>query len=190
VSPNSYSFGAGRLLAGVVAPEAALAERAEQIAQGAVAEEVERLVGHLEGHGRLIGPVAAGASLTPLALGFEIRRRRDVAFLRHPLDDLLDQLFELRARIALIGVGRIAKQPLDRLLGQNAAVEQGVEDRIVERLHRALVIVAAVRIAEPAGEQQVGQLGDQIFQIEVVELVARVFRVPVLHRFLIPDFNS
>ena len=39
---------AGRLLARVVAAVAALAERAEQIAQRAVAEKIERLVGDLE----------------------------------------------------------------------------------------------------------------------------------------------
>ena len=40
---------AGRLLARVVAAVAALAERSEQIAQRAVAEKIERLVGDLEG---------------------------------------------------------------------------------------------------------------------------------------------
>src|SRR5262249_22071592 len=68
---------AGRLLARVVAAVAALAERAEQIAQRAVAEEVERLVGDLEGHRRLIR--AAPAALAPLALALEIRRCGDVA---------------------------------------------------------------------------------------------------------------
>src|SRR5206468_10969621 len=59
--------------------------------------------------------------------------------------------------------------------------EQRGENGVVQRLHRPLVVVAPVGIAEAAGEQQVGQLGDQIFQIEVVELVAGVLRVPVLH---------
>ena len=51
-------FDAGRLLARVVAAVAALAERAEQIAQRAVAEKIERLVGDLELDRRLV--VAAG----------------------------------------------------------------------------------------------------------------------------------
>src|SRR5207302_3807104 len=93
---------ARRLLTRVVAPVAALSEGSEKVAQRAVAEEVERLVGHLEGDGRLIGPASAGAALPALALALEIGRRGDVAFLRHPLDDLLDQLFELRARVGLI----------------------------------------------------------------------------------------
>src|SRR5262245_45912320 len=56
---------AGGHLARVVAAEAALAERPEQIAQGAVAEEVEALVGDLE-------PVVFGiahAAAAPVALG-------------------------------------------------------------------------------------------------------------------------
>src|SRR5205823_10102737 len=86
---------ARRLLTRVVAPVAALAERSKKVAQRAVAEEVECLVGHLEGDGRLIGPDPARAPLPALALALEIGRCGDVAFLRHPLDDLLDELFEL-----------------------------------------------------------------------------------------------
>ena len=109
---------AGRLLARVVAAEAALAERAEQIAQRAVAEEVERLVGDLEGDRPLSLAAVAGPTCpcAPLALGVQVGRRRDVALFRHALDDLLDQLFELRPRVGLIAVGRIAEQPLDRVL--------------------------------------------------------------------------
>src|SRR5712691_3049492 len=84
-------FDAGRLLARVVAAIAALAERAEQIAQRAITEEVERLVGDLEGDRRLIRPLSAAVSLPALALRVQIGRRRDVASLRHALDDLLNQ---------------------------------------------------------------------------------------------------
>src|SRR5439155_11155830 len=118
---------AGRLLARIVAAVAALAQRAEQIAQRAVAEKVERLVGDLEGDRRLVRAVPARASLPPLALRVQIGRRGDVALLGHALDDLLNELLELRARVRLIAVGRIAEQPLDRFLRQHAAVEQRVE---------------------------------------------------------------
>ena len=116
-------FHAGRVLAGVVAAVAALAERTEQIAQRAVAEKVERLVGDLEGDRRLIRPVAGAAALAPLALAVQIGRCGDVAFVGHALDDLLDQILELRARLVLIAVGRVAKQPFDRLLRQHATIE-------------------------------------------------------------------
>ena len=75
-------FDAGRLLPRVVAAVAALAERAEQIAQRAVAEEIERLVGDLEGDRRLVRALSAAAPLAPLALGLQIRRRGDVALAR------------------------------------------------------------------------------------------------------------
>src|SRR5207245_6841024 len=153
---------------------AALAERAEQIAERAVAEKIERLVGDLERGRRLLGSQAAAAALAPLALGLEVRRRRDVALVRHPLDDLLNQLLELRSRVSLIAVGRIAEQSLDRLFRQHAAIEQRVEDRVVQRLHRALVVVHPVRVPEAAGQQQVGELRDQIFEIQAIELIAYV----------------
>src|SRR5438309_5826110 len=90
-------FDAGRLLARVVPSEAALAQGSEQIAKRAVPEKIERLVGHLERDRRLIGPEAARTALAPLAFAVEVGRGRDVAFLRHALDDLLNQLFELGA---------------------------------------------------------------------------------------------
>ena len=170
---------AGRLLARVVAAVAALAERPEQIAQRAVAEEVERLVGDLEGDRRLIRALAAAAALPAFALAVEIGRRRDVAFVGHPLDDLLDQLLELRPRFILIAVGGIAEQARDRFFRQDAAVEQRVEDRVVQRLHRPLFLVVAVRVAEAARQEQVGQLRHQIFEIQLVERIARKFRVPI-----------
>ena len=185
---RSGRFDAGRLLAGVVAAVAALAERAEEIPQRAVAEEIERLVGDRELCRRLdVVPMApAGAAALPLgARGVEIRRHRDVALVRHALDDLLDQFFELRPGIALIGVGRIAEQPLDRFFRQDAAVEQRIEDGVVQRLHRPLFLVHAVRAAESAGQQKIRQLRDQILEIQIVELVADVFGVPVLHRAVV-----
>src|SRR5579864_6931283 len=84
---------AGRLFPRVVTAEAALAERSEQIAQRAVAEKIERLVGDLEGDRRRLPPRAL-PSLAPLALGIEIGRCGDVALLRHPFDDLLNELLE------------------------------------------------------------------------------------------------
>ncbi len=168
-------------------PVAALAERAEQIAQRAVAQKVERLVGDFEldlaaGPGLVACLTCSRAApLAALALGLEIRRHRDVALVGHPLDDLLNQLFELGARVGLIAVGGIAQELLDRLFRQDAAVEQRVENRVMQRLHRPIVVVQGVRVAEAARQQQIREFRDQIFQIEIVELVADVLRVPVLH---------
>ena len=166
-----------------MAAVAALAERPQQIAQRAVAEEIERLVGDLEGDLPLsLAPVTrSDLPLPPFALGVQVGRRRDVALFRHALDDLLNELFELRPRVGLIAVGRVAQQPLDRVLRKHAAVEQRVQNRVVQRLHRPLLVVHAVRVAEPAGEEQIGELRHQILEIQIVEIAAREFRVPVLH---------
>jgi hypothetical protein len=160
---------------------AALAQRSEQVAQRPVTEEVERLVGDFElGRLRRVG-TAAAAALAPLTLRLEVGRRRDIAFFRHPIDDLLDQFFQLRSCVRLIAIRRIAEQPFDGFFGQHAAVEQRIQNRVVQRLHRLLGIVHRVRVAEPAREQQIGKLRDQIFKIEIVELVTDEFRVPVSH---------
>ena len=126
-------------------------------------------------------PNASFLALPPFALGIQIGRRRDVALVRHALDDLLNELFELRPRVGLIAVGRVAEQPLDRLLRQDPAVEQGIENRVVQRLHRPLLVVHAVRVAEPAGQEQIGELRHQIFEIQVVQIAAGELRVSVFH---------
>src|SRR2546422_822613 len=83
---------------------------------------VARLVRDFESEFRLILTHAAAAALPALAFGVEIGRRRDVAFLAHPLDDLLDQFLELRPHFLLVAVGGIAQQLFDGLVWQHAAV--------------------------------------------------------------------
>ena len=93
--------------------------------------------------------------------------------MRTKLEELIQQIIERMGERGYIttppdleperqrraGYGRAGtEQPFDRLLREHAAVEERVEDGIVQRLHRAVVFVAAVRIAEPARQEQVGQL--------------------------------
>ena len=125
-----------------------------------------------------------------LALGVEVRRGGDVSLLAHALDDLLDQLFELRSGIRLIAVRRVAEELLNRFLRQHAAVEERVEDRVVQRLHGPVVVVRRVGAAESARQQQVGQLRDQILEIQLVERVAGESRVAVFHDVLIPELTN
>jgi len=162
-----------------------VAERSEQVAQRAIAEEIKALVGDLELDRTGVFSRAAANAPPMLALALEIRRARDESLLHHPLDDLLDQLLELLPRGFLVRVGRVAEQSLQRLLRQNPAAEQRLENRIVQRLHRA-VLAAAERvapwIAEPAGEQQIGELRHEILEVDLVEEVAGVLCVTVFHR--------
>ncbi len=179
-------FNARRVIARVVPAQAALAERPEQIAQGAVAQEIQALVGHFKAAGRRVRScVAAGSPRAQCACRLQVRGRRDEALFHHPIDDVLNELLQLRARIPLIRVRRISHQPLERLLRQHAAVEQRVHDGVVQRLHGAIVFGVAVHAVEgrmkPARQEQIRQLLDQIVQIQIVQRVARVFRVLVFH---------
>ena len=177
-------FDAGRQVPRVVAAGAAAADRAEQIAQRTVAEKVERLVGDLELHRSGVLADAAARAAAMLAFLLEIGRAGDEPLFHHPLDDLLDQILELLPRLLLVAVRRFAEQLLQRLFRQHAAAEERFENRVVQRLHRAVLVAGrriAPRIAEPARQQQVGQLRDQILEIDLVEQVAGVLRVAVFH---------
>ena len=144
---RGHRLDAGAEVARVVAAGAAAADRAEQIAQRAVAEEVERLVGDLEVHRAGVLADAAAGAAPVLALGLEVGRAGDEALLHHALDDLLDQVLELLARAFLVAVGRLAEQLLQRLVRQHAAAEQRLEDGVVQRLHRPVFV--AVRAGCP-----------------------------------------
>src|SRR5687767_15038318 len=112
---------------------AAMTGRSQQIAQRAVAEEIESLVGHLEFHLRRL-TLAAPTHRAPCLLRLEIGRRRDVARFLHLLDDLLNQLLELIAHLLFAAFGLVAEHPLEQIVGQHPAVEQRFEDRIVRSL--------------------------------------------------------
>ena len=51
----------------------------------------------------------------------------------------------------------------------------------MQRLERPLGIVHSVWIAEAAGQQEIGELRDQILEIQFVELIASELGVSVLH---------
>src|SRR5215831_9101130 len=118
----------------IVPAGAAAADRAEQVAQRAIAEEVERLVGDLELHRTRVLAHAAAGALAPLALLIEVRRAGDEPLLHHLVDDLLDQILELLPRLLLIAVRRFAEQLLQRLFRQHAPAEERLENGIVQRL--------------------------------------------------------
>ena len=77
-------------MAGVVAAEVGFAERAEELAQGFVAEEVHALVGDFE--------AGFSVAVALLALALLGHLRVDEVLLLHLLDDLVDELFDLLVR--------------------------------------------------------------------------------------------
>ena len=50
------------------------------------------------------------------------------------------EVFELLPRCLLIAVGRLAEQLLQRLVRQHAAAEERLENRVVQRLHRPVLV--------------------------------------------------
>ena len=127
-------------------------------------------------------PNPAPGPLPPLPIAVEIRRGRDVSLLLKLLDDLVDELVEPRFRVVAI-LPALAEHPLERLVGQETAVQQRLEDRVVQRLHRSSVLAGhPVRIVEPARQQEIGQPRQQLFEVELVELLAGVLGIAVFHR--------
>jgi hypothetical protein len=144
-------FDTGGQVTRVVTAGAAVPERPEQIAQRLVAQEIQRFVGDLE-----LDPLAvlavAGALGAALPLLLEIRRLCDVPGFLHTLDDLLNQLLELLPHLLLVAVRRIAEQLLEQIGRKDAAAEQRFENRVVQRLQGAVVVVGGIapRVAEAA----------------------------------------
>ena len=111
-------------------------------------------------------------------------RAGQIALVLQLLDDPLDELVEtLFGVLGLLPV--LAEQLLERLVREHAAVEDRLQDGIVQRLHRmprfVVVVGQAVRAVEAAREQQVGQPREQILEIELVEVLAGELGVAILH---------
>jgi hypothetical protein len=90
----------------------------------------------------------------------------------------------MRSMICWMRSSRLAEQLLQRFFRQHAAAEQRLEDGVVQRLHGAVLVArrrVAPRVAETAREQHVGQLRDEILEIDLVEQVARVLCVAIFH---------
>ena len=179
---RAAGFDAGRHLARVVPAEAALADRSEQIAQRAIAEEVEALVGDLELERRFRCRRPAPGRSPPLALAVEIRRGGDVALLLQLLDDLLDQLVEPRFRVVARPASpcRAAARASRRTAGRRSAAPRGWR-RAAPASSGPSSPGIAVRVVEAARQQQIGQLRQQLLEVELVEIVAGVLRVAVFH---------
>src|SRR5204863_9415199 len=84
----------------------------------------------------------------------------------------------------LVAGRRLAEQLLQRFFRQHASAEERLENRVVQRLQGAVFVAGrriAPGVAEPARQQQVGELRHEILEIDLVEQVAGVFGVAVFH---------
>jgi hypothetical protein len=156
-----------------VPAEAGLAERTEQVAQRAVAEEVERFVGHLEAR---LALRLADLPAHRRWLGWIVRRRnRDIVLGLHALDDLLDQLVEFAFGLHLFHL-------LPHFLIHQVAVQQCLADGFAQRLHGLialahLLLVSRELIFEAALQKMVGERLHQIFHTELIGQIGNVFRI-------------
>ena len=91
-------------------------------------------------------------------------------------------------RLLLVGVHQL----VDRLLRQQPARQQRLEDGVVQRLHRVVRVGPGRHLLarEPARQQEVGQLRQQVLEVEAVEFVAGELRVPVAHRARLLPFDG
>ena len=87
-------------------------------------------------------PAAAARAARAARARLEIRRRGDVALVLQLLDDLLDQLVEPRLGVLAV-LPVLAEQLLERLVREQAAVQQRLQDGVVQRLHRVAVLVVS-----------------------------------------------
>jgi hypothetical protein len=178
-------FDAGCEVRRIVRPEARLAERAEDVAKALVAEEVDAFVGEVELH-RLRGfarqPTRSGDGLMS---GRHLRRRVDiqVAFSRELLDEIVEQLAEFFLRL----LRAIPAQRLQQLRRELTALDQRIEDRLTQRLERAVglaveVVEIRIEVLPAAGretrlQQKIGELVEQRLQVHRIGRFGAELRV-------------
>ena len=182
---RSAGLDAGRQIARVVASEARLAERAQQIAQRLEAEEVEALVGDLE-----LGLLLRFAGLPAdarLLRGIVRLVDRDVVFLLHALDQLLDQFIELPSSCHLLEL-------LAHLLVEQVAVHQRLLDgsRSSSSVCSPSGSLVPHGFLETALQQVVRERAEQVFHAHLAGRIGNVFGVAnAFHkdRFQLPAFG-
>ena len=162
-----------------------MSERAEDAAERLVAEEVDPLLGEVELHVARRGVGEAPRSGDGLLTGGHLGRSVDVqvALVHEALDEVVEHLRELRLRLLVT----VAPQRLEHLGGELPALDEGVEDRLLERVERAVLVapelspVGVVVLAprEPRLEKEVGELVEQRLQVDRVGELGGELRVGV-----------
>src|SRR6266404_6478056 len=195
---------AGGEVLGLVRPEARLADAAQEVLQGAVAEEIDALFGEVELHllSRLFGHPArtehrllAGGHLGRLG-------HVQVALVDQLLNDLVEQLPQLALEIGVARrvAGRFAAQHLEHFGRQLARVHERLEDRLPQSVERAVGFFLAelapermrVRASGEARlEEEVGELIEQGLEVHGVGQLGEVAAVRrVFHRAPYPKYRA
>ncbi len=165
---DAAGFDSGGQFARVVAAEAALAERAEQILQRAESQEVDGLVGDFEA--RLILRVAPAHLPARHFVGRRGDLRRlsvDVALFHHALDQR-----SMRSRISLLDLPEPScVNLLEQIFRQQVAFLEGAQNRLAQSFHRLFGIEfgdAVILRFETALQEEVAEPLDQLLEIDGV----------------------
>ena len=170
-------------------PERRLADAAEQVAQRAVAEEVDALAGEVE-LDLLRGGVCLAArpehrlmTLRDLWCLLDV----EVALVDHPLHDLVEQLRELLLDlgIALLVARGLPPQHLEHLGRELAGFHERLENGLLQGLQGPIVLVSELpperMPGRAAGEarlqQEVAQLIQEILEVDRIREVGDVLPV-------------
>ena len=150
---RAVGLNAGRFVARVMAAQRRAAERAEQLPQRLIPEEVHGLVCHFES-----SVFGVAVALLTLALGRHFRV--DEVLLLQLLDDLIDQLFHLvfgERLVFLLGLFVEEFAGFERLADRIAKVLKGLVVELGE---------VGVRIVEAGVEEEIRQGLHQVFEAE------------------------
>src|SRR5256884_9092287 len=201
---HRFGLHAGREVLRFMGSEARLADAPEQVLQGSVAEEVDALFGEVELHllGGFFGhsPRAEQGLLPRRHLG----RLADVQvpLVDQLLDDLVEQLRELALEVGVARrvPGGLAAQQLEHLGRELARVHERLEDRLPQRVERAVGLVLAelapegvrVRASGKARlEEEIGELIEQGLEVHRIGQLGEVAAVRrVFHRAPYPKYRA
>ncbi len=152
-----------------MASKARFAQRPEQVAQGLEPEEVETLVGDLEPRLLRLAGLSTGAG-RPRRVWRLINR--NVVFLLHTLDELLDQFVELP-----FGLHSLDLFP--QILVEHFVVHQRLFNRAPEFIESLFPLRHFVPhgILKPALQQVIRQRTEQVFHAHLAGGVGHVFGV-------------
>src|SRR5438132_7267564 len=126
-----------------MAPERTLSQTAQQITQSLVTEKIQTLFGDFEFDVARQGLTDASWPthlLTRLLWTPWFFQQLEVPFFNHPLDQLIEHLFELRAFILAVIFG---EHLLDLILTEQTLIDQDLQQSRAQRVKRSIDLLAA-----------------------------------------------
>ena len=169
--------------------QARLPNGAEEVLESSVAQEVESFPGQIK-----LDLLRRRPGLAP---GTDHRRVAggnlgglfclEVPFVHEPLNDLVEHPGHVLVQLPALGRLRIdlAAEVLHHVLGELAGFEKGLENGLLERVHRPVAALGRFRppgpflgsAGEPGLEQEIAQLVQQRLEVDGIAKLGGVFAV-------------